>query len=115
MSNEKEIQVIESRSRWAKYDVNWFFYRVLFLIYFILKMIVLLFAVCAMFYIMTYTLATIFPSMSCSADAKDMCINVEKIENIMQVFIHHLGLLSGWILYLTDKYYKKNKKHEPSN
>lgn len=73
-----------------------------FLVIDIIKLLIGIFAFCIIFYIVVYMFATIFPYFN--------WIDIKNMENTMAKFIHHISLLSGWVLYLVDKFSKNNGK-----
>ena len=73
-----------------------------FLVLYVARGLIGIFATCISLYIIIYTLATIFPYFN--------WIDIKIMENTMAKFIHHISLLSGWILYLIDKFSKSNGK-----
>lgn len=73
-----------------------------FLVLGVIQILIGVFAFCIIFYIMVYTFATIFSCFN--------WIDIKIMENTMAKFIHSISLLSGWILYLVDKFSKSNGK-----
>lgn len=73
-----------------------------FLVLRVTKILIGVLATCIILYIIIYTFATIFPYFN--------WIDIKIMENTMAKFIHHISLLSGWILYLIDKFSKSNGK-----